>query len=155
MFQYHPSWRIYFGHVLNFKTQSLFLKRGPSCSFWLGNVFTFMKCWHWAGCDWEVKLMPALFSHPVWAQGQGRVFPQNAQETPRIYPRDTLRFHLWWVFSRFLTGSALALKMFTILLLFLYSYAGLGFIKHPKCLMKKLHNWDLILAYIHSVIQPF
>ncbi len=73
----------------------VFFKEGPSCSFWLGFVFTFMKCWHWAGCDWGVReLMPTLLSHPVWAQGQGRVFPQNAQETPRIYPRDTQGFHL-------------------------------------------------------------
>lgn len=47
-----------------------------------------------------------------------RVFPQNAQETPRIYLRDTPGFHLT-VSHVFSQGSALALKMFTIMLLFL------------------------------------
>ncbi len=85
------------GYILDmyYISKQRFFKEGPSCSFWLGFVFTFMKCWHWAGCDWGVReLMPTLLSHPVWAQGQGRVFPQNAQETPRIYPRDTQGFHL-------------------------------------------------------------
>lgn len=84
---------IYFGHVLNFKT--VFERGGPAVpSGW-------EMCLHlWnAGTELDVtegwrSRMPALLSHPVWAQGQGRVFPQNAQETPRIYPRDTLGFHL-------------------------------------------------------------
>lgn len=134
----------------------VFLKRRPSCSFWLGNVFTFMKCWHWAGCDWRVKEQNASSTlTPSVSTRIGKSFltkrPKNTQNISKRHPglsSDCGEFS--HVFSQDQPWLSKYLRFCCFF--FSNAYAGLGFTKHPMCLMKELHNWDLIWAYIYSVI---